>query len=181
MIRSEDISQIGRFQKTHALKGELNAIIDVSPEFINEGNALIVDIDGIYVPFYASSIRPKGATSFLIKLDGVESEQEARSFVNKIIYGLRSQLADFLDLDEQDILEEDDLAGFEVIDSASNEIIGIITSVDSSTANLLFIVETPDGNVMFIPAVEEFIDNINEMEKKIYMTLPDGLLELNKK
>lgn len=180
MIQTADISQIGKFQKTHALKGELNAIIDIDPEYLTEGNAIIVEIDGIMVPFYASSVRPKGATSFLVKLDGVDSEEEARQFVNKTIYGIRKELARFLDLDEGDILDDEDLTGFEVFDSKSGEKIGDISSVDSSTANLLFIVTNEEGKELFIPAVDEFIDEIDESGKKIYMSLPEGLIDLNK-
>lgn len=65
MIEEKDIKAIGKFQKTHALKGELNAILDIDSEYVSEGNAVVVDIDGIFVPFFASSVRPKGSTSYL--------------------------------------------------------------------------------------------------------------------
>lgn len=51
MIEEKDIKAIGKFQKTHALKGELNAILDIDSEYVSEGNAVVVDIDGIFVPF----------------------------------------------------------------------------------------------------------------------------------
>lgn len=179
MIEAKDISIIGKFQRTHALKGELNAILDVEPEYISEGNALVVEMDGIFVPFYSSSIRPKAQTSYLIKLDGINSEEEAQKFVNKPIYALKSELAPFLDLEEEDILEEGDLNGFTIIDSASQHPIGIIKRIDTSTQNLLFIVESPEGRTIFIPLVEEFIETIDEKNHQIRMNLPDGLIDLN--
>ena len=75
MIKEEDTLIIGKFQKTHALKGELNAIIDIDPECFVEGKPLIVEIDGILVPFYVDTYRKKGSLSILIKLDGIESEE----------------------------------------------------------------------------------------------------------
>lgn len=179
MIEQKNITAIGKFQKTHALKGELNAILDVDSTFLSEGNAIIVELDGIFVPFYASGIRPKGNTSYLVKLDGIDSEEEARRFVNKIIYALKSELAPFLEVEEEDIADEDDLIGYEIIDYDSNKVIGEIEDINSSTSNLLFIVVSPTGDTVYIPAAEEFIIEINDENKKIFMRLPEGLIELN--
>lgn len=180
MITSNEIKAIGKFQKTHALKGELNAILDIDPEYVTDGNAIVVDIDGIFVPFFASSIRPKGATSYLIKLDGIDSEEDARQFVNKIIYGIKNELASFLEIDEEDIMDEDELEGYEIIDDQTNESIGKIESIDSSTENLLFVVETNEGETVYIPAVDDFIIEVDDNEKIIRMNLPTGLVDLNK-
>ena len=68
MIKEEEIIEIGKFQKTHALKGELNALLDVGAEYLEDGNPLVIPVDGLFVPFYAESVRPKGTTSFLVKL-----------------------------------------------------------------------------------------------------------------
>lgn len=181
MIEEKDIKAIGKFQKTHALKGELNALLDIDPEYVSEGNALIVEVDGCYVPFYASSIRPKGSFSFLIKLDGIDSEAEAKPFVNKIVYALKNDLADFLDLDSEEIRDEEDLSGYKIIDNGTKEEIGEIKSVDSSTDNLLFIVVSNSGEEVFIPAVDDFIVEINDDDGTITMDLPEGLIDLNKK
>ncbi len=68
MIEKKDIVEIGKFQKTHALKGELNALLNVPEEYVEDGNPLIVEMDGILVPFYTESFRSNDATSFLHKL-----------------------------------------------------------------------------------------------------------------
>ncbi len=179
MIEQKDITAIGKFQKTHALKGELNAILDIDETFLSDGNAVIVELDGIFVPFYASGIRPKGNTSYLVKLDGIDSEEEARRFVNKIIYALKSELAPFLEVEEEDIADEDELIGYEIIDHDTNNVIGEIEAIDSSTSNLLFIVASPSEETIYIPAAEEFVVDIDDKDKKIYMRLPEGLIDLN--
>lgn len=181
MIEEKDIKAIGKFQKTHALKGELNAILDIDSEYVSEGNAVVVDIDGIFVPFFASSVRPKGSTSYLIKLEGIDSEYDAKDFVNKTIYGIKSELVSFLELDGDDVYEEDDFSGYGVFDDSSKEMIGVVSRVDSSTENLLFVVDTPEGDEVFIPVVDDFIQEINDEDKVIKMSLPDGLIDLSKK
>ena len=180
MINDNDIRAIGKFQKTHALKGELNAILDIDSDFLTDGNAIIVDTDGIYVPYFASSVRSKGSTSFLIKLDGIECEDEAKPFVNKAIYALKSQLAPYLNIEENELLDNNNFCGYQIIDSLSREIIGTISDIDSSTDNLLFIVEDIDGATIYVPAVDDFINQIDDKNKTITMTLPNGLIDLNK-
>ncbi|MDE6754793.1 MAG: ribosome maturation factor RimM [Muribaculaceae bacterium] len=181
MIEDKEIKEVGKFQKTHALKGELNAILEIDSEFFSEGNALIVDIDGIYVPFFTTSVRPKGATSFLIKLEGVETEEEAKAFVNKIIYVQKNELAPFMGIEEDDIPDEENFSGYDIIDTHTGQIIGKVENVDSSTENLLFIVKNGNGEIIYIPAVDDFIDEIDDENKIILMTLPSGLIELNQK
>lgn len=134
MIKKEDIVEIGKFQKTHALKGELNALLDVDEDYANDGHPFIVDIDGIYVPFYAESIRPKGSESFLVKLRDIDSQESAQKMVNKEIFGLRADLVDYFDDPDMEIVA--DFVDFRIVDSHLGEI-GTIVDVDDSTANVL--------------------------------------------
>lgn len=175
MIKKEDIVEIGKFQKTHALKGELNALLDVDEGYIDDGNPLIVEMDGIFVPFYAESVRPKGSESFLIKLKDIDSSDSAREFVNKSVYGLRIDLLDYFDDPEMELKE--DFLDFVVIDSIAGEV-GKIVDIDDSTDNVLFIVETPEGKTIYIPVAEEFITSIDRDRMRVEMTLPEGLLDL---
>lgn len=176
MIKKEDIVEIGKFQKTHALKGELNALLQVDEDYITDGNPLIVEVDGIYVPFYGESVRPKGTESFLVKLRNVDTHDDAKDFVNKTIYGLRSDLINYFD--DPDLELKADFVGYTVVDSHLGKI-GTITDVDDSTANVLFIVETEDGGKVYIPVAEEFLDAIDDERQVIETTLPDGLVDLN--
>lgn len=176
MIKKEDIVEIGKFQKTHALKGELNALLQVDEDYITDGNPLIVDIDGIFVPFYGESVRPKGSESFLVKLRDIDTHEAARNFVNKEIYGLRSDLLDYFDDPDMELTA--DFVGFTVVDSNIGTI-GKIVDVDDSTANVLFIVETEDGRRVYIPVAEEFINAIDDERQTVETTLPDGLVDLN--
>jgi 16S rRNA processing protein RimM len=181
MIESKDITAVGKFQKTHALKGELNAILEIDPVFFEEGNAVIVDIDGIYVPFFTSGIRPKGSTSYLIKLDGIDSEEEARGFVNKTLFAKKEELGEFFEMEPDEILDDDDMIGYRLIDNESGIPIGTVVHIDTATDNVLFIVETPAGDEIFVPAVDEFINEVDDAEKIMRVTLPEGLVSLNSK
>lgn len=178
MITEKEIVEIGKFQKTHALKGELNAILDIEPDYA-ENNPLIVDIDGIYVPFYTESIRPKGKTSYLIKLKGIDNVDAAAELVNNIIYGLRKDLLGYFDSSEEEIVFDNDLIGYDVEDLTLG-IIGKVKSIEDSTMNILIIVDGPNGEI-YTPYNENFIEEIDYDDKKIVMDLPEGLVHLNEK
>lgn len=176
MINKDRITEIGKFQKTHALRGELNAILNIDEGYVEDGNPLIIEIDGIPVPFYAESIRPKGATSYLIKIKGIDDVEEANQLVNKEIFALRSNLDDYIE--EGDMLQ-DDLIGFEVDDEHFGRI-GTLEYIDDSTQNELLVVKTDEDEEIMIPLVADFIKEIDEENSLIITSLPDGLVNLNR-
>lgn len=180
MIENSEIAPIGKFQKTHALKGELNAILDIDPDFFSDGNAAIVDMDGINVPFYVESVRGKGSFSYLVKLDGVDSGDEAKKFVNKIIYGLKSAISSYADDDDSELIYLEDLKGYDVKET-DGMTIGVVDDVDDSTENALFIVATPSGEKVYIPAADDLIEELDHDKKIIVMDLPEGMINLNSK
>ena len=175
MITKDEIIEIGKFQKTHALKGELNALLDVDEDYAADGNPLIVEMDGIFVPFYAESVRPKGSESCLVKLKDVDSQELAQQFVNKNIYALRSELVNYYDVPEDEIVA--DFVGFKIVDRHIGEV-GTVADIDDTTANVLFVVNRPDGSTVLIPVADEFIESIYTDAKLIHSSLPDGLIQM---
>lgn len=179
MITEEEITQVGKLLKTHALKGEMNVMLDIDPEYLTAGNPAVLDIDGIYVPFYAVSVRPKGSFSYLVKFDGIDSEIEARGLVNKTVYALRKELKNFMEEEyDEEYALYDDMIGWDVEDSEKG-LIGKITDIDTNTENELLIVETPSGDIVYVPLAEDLISEIDEEGGRIVMNLPEGLLDLN--
>lgn len=179
MITEEEIISVGKLLKTHALKGELNVMLDIDPGYLEERNPVVLDIDGINVPFYADSIRPKGHFSYLVKFEGIDSEIEAKPLVNKNVFALRDRLKEYmLDNYDEEYALYDDLIGWTIKDVNAGDI-GKVVEIDTNTENELFIVETPYGKTVYIPLTEDFIDKMEEDTKTVYMHLPDGLLDLN--
>ncbi len=178
MIEAKDIVEAGQFFKTHALRGELNAVLDIDAGALTPETPLVVDMDGIFVPFFIEGIRSKGARASLVKLQGIDTEAEARDFVNKAIY---IRTADYEMLPDEDEEGEggyaDEFIGYRVCDAAHGEI-GTIADVDLSTQNALFIVDNPEGTV-YIPISGDFIDNIDTESRVIRMNLPEGIVNLN--
>ena len=74
MIRLSEIAEVGRFNKPHGIKGEISVSINTDID-LDDVKCVIVPIDGIFVPFFLQTIRPKTADTSLITIDGIVSEE----------------------------------------------------------------------------------------------------------
>lgn len=173
MIHRSEITPIGQFLKPHGIKGEISAQLDIEISGLEELSCIICDMEGIPVPFFIASFRPKGSETALLTIDGVTDESEAATFSGKTIYARSSEIQDDTDTDGMYV---SDMEGFSIIDQNGDNI-GTISDIDDSTANILFIVSAPDGKTIYVPAAEDLITNLDLTERTISMNLPEGLLD----
>ena len=68
------------------------------------------------------------------------------------------------------------IIGFSLIDQ-NNQQIGVVKSVNDSTAQHLFVADY-NGVSVLIPLVDEFIKKIDKKAQEIHLNLPEGLLDL---
>ncbi len=176
MIKLAELVNIGKFGKTHGIKGEINMIIpDIDPCALR---CIVADVDGIFVPFFLSSVRDRGNGAYLVMIDRMDSEDSASIMVNKEIFALHDDKAlDEIESDtDNDGMYASDLIGYTVLNDNGLSV-GVITDVDDTTENILFIVESPDGKNIMIPVAAEFIEEIIPESHTILMVLPEGLLD----
>ncbi len=109
----------------------------------------------------------------ILKLEGVEDRNGAEALKDKDLYIPEEMLR---------VLPEDtyyikDLIGIKVTD-ANGEYIGILCDVLKNNAQDLYEIELENKKKFLLPAVEEFVLNINMEEKTMKVNLIDGLLDL---
>ena len=97
MIRREDTVVIGRILKTHGINGEVVANIDYDIS-LSDLTCIVLDMDGILVPFFLNSLRQRSAESLLLKIDGINDEVQASEIVNHDIFAQKREL----DLEDND-------------------------------------------------------------------------------
>ena len=169
MLKKEDFVYFGKFLKPHGTKGEIGLQGDTFA--LGEGCDFVAcDIDGILVPFFFESVRPKNGDTLIAKMERMETADEVRYLTNREVY-----------IPREWVEENDDLAwsyfkGFKATDTKMGRI-GEITDVDDSTINTLFVIEK-DGEEILIPAQEEFIAGIDHKKREIKFDLPEGLVTL---
>lgn len=191
MIRKEEIIEAGKFFKPHGLKGEINVLCGYDSDILDNGYPIIVDIDGIFVPFYAESVRPKHYAA-LVKLDGVDSKDEVSRFVNKDFYLMRRDVSEYLDIPEDELEKELDLIGYKVYDKSAGYV-GEVTDTQDLIDYILLEVTNPETDEVYnIPFVDEYITGIIDPDQEeddaedapasgeIHFNLPEGMLDINK-
>jgi len=174
MITQQDITAIGKFNKPHGIHGEISASISAPIELLRQCSCVICDIDGILVPFFLNDIRNKSLQSVLLKVDGINNQQESTILVNKDIYALKKEYVQIIDENEQ--LPVDFFINYSV--EINEKLQGIISDIDDSTANVLFAIRIDNGKTVLIPAVDEFISSIDTENRSISFSIPEELLNL---
>ena len=168
MIR-EDCSKIGYLSKPHGIEG--NMILRLNGNFAEEiepGESLFVEIDGTLVPFFIEEITPMGEKAIL-KLEFINSKPIAERYSScNAYFKIRSE---FFKKESPGLylswMFEDEVSGKcgEIKDYSDNDI------------NPSYIVDI-EGKEALIPVSEDFISRIDIKDKKIYMKLPEGLLDI---
>lgn len=169
MIKQEDVYKIGRLGKAHGVKGEVS--FQFTDDIFDSVDAeyLVLDIDGILVPFFMEEYRFRNDSVCLVKFCDVDTQQRAQELTGCDVYFPRA-LAEEAD----ETLSLASLVGFEIISVSDGSVIGTIVSIDDTTQNILFELE----NGTLIPASDELIENIDTGQRQIKMTIPTGLLEI---
>lgn len=169
MIKKEDVYKIGRLGKAHGVKGEVSFQFDDDIFDTTDADYLILDIDGILVPFFMEEYRFRNDSLALVKFCEVDTQQRASELTGCDVYFPRS-VAD----EDGDAPSLAMLVGFNIVDASDGKVVGKIAAIDDSTQNVLF--ELEDGTL--IPASDELITNIDTNRQQIIMNIPQGLLEI---
>ncbi|MBP5315175.1 MAG: hypothetical protein J6Y87_04840 [Muribaculaceae bacterium] len=181
MIREEDIVKAGRIQKINASRDDKAfATISLPPMNVDDPASLplIVEIDGIFVPFFADSIDYVNSKGDYDIFEATFSHLAARDIdemAGKDVW-LDRDVFDSL-VDDAEGLGDDNIMGYMVV--ANGAEVGKVADINDSTANVLLIVENTEGGEILIPVADEFFDDIDHDRHIITMTLPEGLLNIN--
>lgn len=174
MIKNNEVYKVGKLGKPHGVKGEITFAFDDDVFDRVDADYLILDIDGILVPFFIDDYRFKNNDTALMKFEDIDTQDKAQELTGCDVY-FPYKLSDS---DEENI-SWSEITGFTLVDYTTGKTVGIIRNVDDSTINLLFEIETNDGKEALIPANNDLIKGVDIKNKEIKYDLPDGLLDLD--
>ena len=151
MIERRQLTEIGEIVKPHGIKGEVSATIDAVVD-ISSLRCIVLDIDGIFVPFFLNSFRARGSEAVLLSIDGINDENEAAKICGQSVYAITDELPhDEYDDDEGFYMS--DLIGFQLKDT-DGDVVGTVTGYDDSTSNTLLIIEDKAGVSRYVPIAD---------------------------
>lgn len=174
MIQEENLIKVGKILKPHGVKGDMIFLFNHEQFAEAECNHYFFLLDGLFVPFFVEEFRFISSKSAAVNIEGINTIEEAINYNDVLLY-LPKELVDQIDDEAYFESEWEQFIGYTILDD-SNTIIGVIKEVDSSTINELFIVENENEEIL-IPATTDFILEINQAEKQMFLSLPEGLLD----
>lgn len=169
MIKKENCYKIGRVGKAHGVKGEVSFQFTDDVFDRTETDYLILEVDGLLVPFFMEEYRFRSDNIALVKFCDIDTQQRASELTNCDVWFPRS-----LTPDDEEVPSLASLVGFDLVKANGMGVVGRIAAIDDSTVNLLF--ELEDGTL--IPASDDLIEDIDTANRKIIMNIPEGLLAL---
>lgn len=178
MIRNDEVFKIGFISKCRGLRGEVE--LSFTDDCFDRGTAeyLVLDMDGILVPFFWEEYRFKNDDTAIVKFADIDDEEHSRRLVGHGVYYPKCHLPEPDDEEGGVLSSYKALTGFSV-SNQKNKPIGTIAHVDDSSTNILLTIENEDGEEFMLPFHNDFLLNYDLRERTIQLEIPEGLMELN--
>ena len=166
---------LGKVTRKFSFKGELIVFLDTdTPSHYYGLKKLFLKVDNSYIPYFISKISKYKNNSIRVKFEDVNNERQAIELINYEI---------FLPIEELPKLEGKkfyyhEVIGFMVIDINHGKI-GEITYINDQTPQHLFVVKS-SGKEILIPINDDFILDLDRINKIINLKIPEGLLKIYK-
>lgn len=161
--------KIGRIVNAVALRGEVK-VYNYSGyrERYEELDRLIIDNKeyGIEKIRYQQEM-------VILKLEGVNDRNAAEALKTKDVYITEEDLKELPD----DTFYIRDLIGMTVLNSETGETIGKIKDVLQNTAQDVYVIKREEGSDVLIPAVSEFVKEVNLEERTVKVKLIEGMTD----
>ena len=164
--------KIGKLVATYRLEGELILQHSLGKKTSLKGleNFFTEETKDSFIPWFIETAKVKSEDEILLKVEGISSKEAARRLVKKECWLLE---ADFKKYAGQSAPIS--LLGYSIINEGED--LGEILEVIEQPHQLLCKILVNDKEAL-IPVNEEFLDKIDKKNRKVFVTLPDGLLEI---
>ena len=151
---------IGKFRRPHGIRGEIRmTVLTDHPELISPGQ--VIYAGERYRPYTVREIRWHGG-DMLVSLKELPDRTAVEIFRNIMVY-MKSE--DMPELPEGEFFVHQ-LVGMEVI-TDQDEKLGTLKEILITGANDVYLVESPAGKELLLPAIEEVILDINQESGQI--------------
>lgn len=172
-MQKEDCFYLGKIVSKYSFKGEVLVKIDTDePELYDNMESVFVSLRNNLVPFFIAKCRLHKSQLLRIDFEEVNSEDDADKIMGSKLYLPLS----FLPKLKGNKFYFHEVIGFTLLDDVHGDI-GIVQSVNDTTNQALFEVEKGDRQLL-IPINDEIITKVDRENKTIFVTTPEGLVDL---
>ena len=166
MINKDSLISIGYISRPHSYKGDVQLTLERKIVPLKRDDFHFIKIQGQFIPYKMIGIKGKDDEPILT-LEFIDTFDKTEEIIAKEVF-----------TDKEVLPEESELTfiGFQVIDKYLGSI-GIVQDIVEMPQQLMLLVPY-NGELKYIPLVDDFIDYISPEDKEIVLILPDGLLEI---
>jgi len=168
----KDYFYLGKITKLHGYEGKLTLFFDTDePQEYIDLEVVYIDIQGNLVPYFIEDLKllNNKATVVFSDVDNIENAEE---LVNKELYLPLNMLPELTG----NKFYYHEVPGMEVIDSNFGSL-GAVKEVLEYPNQAVFQLFYNEKEVL-IPISSEVINEFNRKQNKIFITTPDGLLDI---
>ena len=172
----EKLLQVGVITSTHGVRGEVKVFptTDDMARFKKLKNVILdtgkekIDLEIAGVKFFKNMV--------ILKFKGIDNINDVEQYRKKSLYVTRENAVK-LKKDEYFIA---DLIGLSVC-TDEGEALGEVADVLQTGANDVYIIRTPEGEEILLPAIKECVKEVKVEEGSMLVHLLPGLREINQK
>lgn len=168
----KDFFYLGLITKPFGYKGQAFIYLDTDqPEKYSELDSVFLYLDGEMLPYMIEEIQLRGSNQAVVKFKDVDGD-EIKSLMKTELYLPVSALPPLTG----NKFYYHEVIGFSVIDSNKGNIGKIVDFIDVIQQPIMQI--DYNGTEVLIPAIDHIFNTIDRAKKEIYITAPDGLIEV---
>jgi 16S rRNA processing protein RimM len=164
--------KIGKLVATYGLKGEivLKHSLGKKTALKNLEALFLEEKEDSFIPYFIQSAKIKNEAEVYVKLEGIDSRESAHTLTPKAVW---LPEADFKRLAAASAPIT--MLGFTMMndDDELGEILEVIEQPHQLLCKILL-----NGNEVLIPIHEASLKKIDKKNRKVFVTLPDGLLDI---
>ncbi len=161
---------IGKFRKPHGIRGEIRMTVMTDfPELIEIGQPIYVGQN--YQPYIICNLRWQGQ-DLLVSLKEMPDRTAVEIFRNVLVY----MKSDDIPAPPEGEYYLHQLVGIEVITDEGKEL-GTLNEVIITGANDVYLVNSPEGKEILLPAIEDVILDVNLDDRVMLVHIIPGLLD----
>ncbi len=166
--------KIGKLAATFGLEGQLIHEHNLGKKTSLKGleNIFIEEANDSFIPYFIESSKIKNDQEVYIKLEAISIKEAARLLVKKEVWLTESDFKKF-----SASAAPISLLGFTVVNE--NEELGEICEVIEQPHQVLCKIIL-NGKEALIPVHEDSLEKVDKKNRKLFVNLPDGLLDIYK-
>lgn len=166
-----DCFQLGVITKAHGLHGEVQIAIDADePQRYEKLESVLLLINNELVPFFLKDWKLNGS-KVIARFDEINTLEKAEQLTNTEVYLPDSFLAPLSD----DQYYYHDLVGLTAVENERE--LGLVSNIYNLPGHDLLAIDVK-GKEALVPISTEIIKSVDQKAKRIYLELPEGLLDI---